>query len=139
MAAGPLWNQMASQPRHPAASVTREEIPLDPGVYSVWRAGVAIYVGKATSLRDRVGKSHMGRGKSMRNSAFRRNVAEHLGIASANEIYKARYRLTEDELAQVRAFVDECELAWVTCSSPAEAVALEDAIKLEWMPELTKR
>lgn len=139
MPRGKLWEQMASQSRHAADTLTREQIPLEPGVYSVWRNGQAIYVGKATSLRERVGKSHLGRSRGMRNSAFRRNVAEHLGISTPQEIYKARYRLSDDELARVRDFIDGCELAWITCPTPETAVVLEDQIKLEWMPPLTKR
>lgn len=139
MAGGELWQQMAAQPRHSAPSITREQIPLEPGVYSVWRNGEAIYVGKATSLRQRVGKSHLRRSRGMRNSAFRRNVAEHLGIASAHDIYLAHHRISDEELALVQAFIDSCELAWITCPTPEAAVKLEDQIKLEWMPPLTKR
>jgi len=49
-----------------------------------------VYVGKAKSLSSRLGKAHPGRGVSMTNSALRRNVAEHLGIAAANDIKTGR-------------------------------------------------
>jgi hypothetical protein len=55
-----------------------QDVPTDAGVYAWYRDGVAIYVGKAVSLRARVWGNHLGRGSVMTSSAFRRNVAAHL-------------------------------------------------------------
>lgn len=75
----------------------------------------------------------------MGTSAMRRNVAEHLGIATANEIKEGRYRVSAEEAGRVRAWLDRCEIAWRECATEAAAVALETAIKKEHLPALTKR
>jgi hypothetical protein len=51
-----------------------------------------MYVGKADALRDRVRKNHSGRGPVTTSSAPRRNIAAHLGIASAADIKARRYQ-----------------------------------------------
>jgi hypothetical protein len=61
----------------------------------------------------------------MSTSAMRRNVAEHLGIATANEIKEGLYRVSADEAGRVRAWLDRCEIAWRKCPTEAAAVALE--------------
>lgn len=139
MAAERHWKRMDTQPRRPMTELTKAEIPLDPGVYAVYRDGRRMYVGKAKSLKERVWGDHSGRGMSMRGSAFRRNVAEHLGIASANDIYKKLYRPSEAEVGRVRDWIDGCEVTWLTCSSEQAAINLEDQIKSEFLPPLTKR
>lgn len=75
----------------------------------------------------------------MHDSAFRRNVADYLGIAEAKDIYKRVYRLSPEELSQVRSWIEECEVTWVTRATPSEAEAFEREIKAEWMPPLTRR
>lgn len=102
------------------------------------RDGEAIYVGKADSLQSRLWKNHLGRGRVMTGSAFRRNVAQHLDIATAHDIKTKAYKPTDAEVIAVRAFIEGCEVAWRTTDSPARALALETAIKREWMPPLTR-
>jgi hypothetical protein len=84
------------------------DVPDKPGAYALYRNGARMYVGKANSLNDRVWKSHCGRGPVMAGSAMRRNVAQHLGIASANDIYKRRYQPTPEEVQSVRDWLDGC-------------------------------
>lgn len=115
------------------------QIPEDPGVYALYRGGTPMYVGKATSLRDRVWKNHSGRGPVMTSSAMRRNVAEYLGIASAADIKARRYQPTPEQVAAVRTWLDGCEIAWRTCPTARAANALEDDMKAEHLPPLTKR
>ena len=134
---GPLWTRMNAQPRHHPEGL-RAKLPIDPGVYAWYRRGRAIYVGKADSLLARVGK-HTSKGRSMRGSAFRRNVAEHLGIASALAIYLGDYEPTEKDLAEIRAFIEGCRVAWLIAPSEKAAKDLEDDFKVEWMPPLTKQ
>ena len=55
------------------ATLTVGDLPVDPGVYALYRDGDRKYVGKADSLRDRVWKNHSGRGQLMTTSAMRRN------------------------------------------------------------------
>jgi predicted GIY-YIG superfamily endonuclease len=116
----------------------RDAIPEAPGVYALYRDDVRMYVGKAKGLRDRVWKNHSGRGAVMTNSAMRRNVAEHLGIASANDIYKRLYQPTPDEVQAVRDWLDGCEIAWVERATNEEAKTLETRMKAEFKPPLTK-
>ena len=75
----------------------------------------------------------------MGTSAMRRNVAEHLGIAEAKDIKEGRYRISAREAARVRAWLDECEIAWRECVDDAAAKELETAMKREYLPPLTKR
>ncbi len=72
-------------------------------------------------------------------SAFRRNVAEHLQIALANAIKTGSYRPTAEDVRRVRAWAESCDVAWVVCSSEKAAKDLEDEIKRQWRPPLTKR
>jgi hypothetical protein len=74
----------------------------------------------------------------MTNSAFRRNVAEHLGIASAADIKARRRALSREEADAVCAWSDGCEVVWKTCDSEAEAIDVERNLKAEYMPPLTK-
>lgn len=135
------WKRVDDLPRHPFASLERAALPDAPGVYAFYRDGKRMYVGKATrqTVRDRVWKCHRGRGKSMGNSAFRRNVAEMLGIASARAIKKGAHAISDDEVQRVNGWLDACELACVALSSAASATAVEDALKAEFMPPLTKQ
>lgn len=121
------------------SSLEKEDIPLDPGVYALYRSGKPMYVGKAKSLQGRIWKNHSGRGLGMGTSAMRRNVAEHLGIATANDIKKELYRVGAEEAGRVRAWLDRCEIAWRKCPTEAAAVKLEKAMKAEYLPPLTKR
>jgi len=91
---GPLWVAMDARPRRKPADVLNAGIPTDPGVYAWYRRGGAIYVGKADSLQQRLWSNHLGRGRVMTGSAFRRNVAQHLGIATANDIKTKVYQPT---------------------------------------------
>jgi excinuclease UvrABC nuclease subunit len=115
------------------------DVPASAGVYALYRGGRRMYVGKAKSLRDRVWKNHSGRGLGMSTSAMRRNVAEHLGLATADEIKKRVYRASQPEAQRVRDWLDDCEIAWRECASETEAAALEKAMKDEYLPPLTKR
>jgi hypothetical protein len=130
---------MDAQPRIAASGLSRNDIPVSPGVYAWYRENDAVYVGSAKELRDRAWGRHMGEGVSMGTSAFRRNVAEHLGFGSSADIKKKRVRLVPDQLAQTRSWILRCSLSWIECRSAAEAIDLEIAIKNEWLPPLTKR
>jgi hypothetical protein len=135
------WKRVDNVPRHLFASLERTALPDAPGVYAFYRDGDRVYVGKATrqTVQDRVWKCHRGRGKSMGNSALRRNVAEMLGIASARAIKTGAHAISDDEVQRVNSWLDACELACVALDSAASATAVEDALKAEFMPPLTKQ
>lgn len=134
----PLWRAMDARPRHSPRDLARADVPTDAGVYAWYRQGAAIYVGKASSLQTRLWSNHLGRGPVMTNSAFRRNVAAHLQIASANDIKTGAYQLTPPELLEVRTFIEGCAVAWVPCGDAADAEDLERRMKHEWLPPLTR-
>lgn len=138
MSSGTLWTNMHEQPRRSPHELVKADIPTDPGVYAWYGDGAAIYVGKADSLQQRLWGNHLGRGRVMTGSAFRRNVAQHLGIATAHTIKTKAYQPTADEVAAVRAFIESCEVAWRTCETKGAAVDLETDMKREWMPPLTR-
>jgi predicted GIY-YIG superfamily endonuclease len=125
--------------RHRADIALRSTVPEKPGVYAWYRDGCAVYVGKGDDLRDRIWKRHMGQSRSMHTSAFRRDVAEHLGFGSARDIFDRVIRLNAGQLAAVRTFIVGCVVAWIECDSAAAAIQLEDDMKREWVPPLTKR
>lgn len=89
-------------------------------------------------LRDRLDK-HLGLGTDLSRSSLRRNVAEHLlGIPTSVSRQRPSV-VTTDQAAQVNARIGALELAWVEFSTPAEAVAFERPLLVEWMPPLSKR
>ncbi len=115
------------------------DIPASPGVYALYREDDRrVYVGKANSLRDRIWRSHSGRGEVMTSSALRRNIAEHLGFATAADIKARRYQPTEEQRQAVRSRLDECNIGWIECDSSATALDLEAQLKSEFKPPLTK-
>ncbi len=123
----------------PAISLTREAVPAAPGVYAWYRSGKRMYVGKANSLRARLWGNHLGQSIAPSSSAFRRNVAEHLGFGEPAALKLRRVRLTERQLANLRKWIVGCQVAWLTCSSGAAAAVLERRLKIEFKPPLTKR
>lgn len=130
---------MDRAPRRGMAELRKADIPTSAGVYALYRDGDRMYVGKAGSLRERVWKSHSRRGTAMGNSAMRRNVAEHLEIATAADIKAERYRPTAEDAAAIRGWLDGCEIAWRECTTEPDAVRLETSMKAECLPPLTKR
>lgn len=80
------WERMDAQPRRSMKTLKAADLPGDPGCYALYRGTSRMYVGRADCLHNRVWKNHSGRGPVMTGSALRRNVAEHLGVATANEI-----------------------------------------------------
>jgi hypothetical protein len=135
---GECWTQMDARPRASVAELKRGDLPEEPGVYAFYRGGRAVYVGKAGDLRKRVWGKHGGKGAVMTGSAFRRNVAQHLGISTANEIKKRLYQPTAEELALIRAWIESCQVAWMTRPTEALAVDLERDLKHEFKPPLTR-
>lgn len=121
------------------AGLVRSEVPTSAGVYALYRDDARGYVGKASSLRSRVWGNHSARGRSMSNSAMRRNVAEHLGYGAAQAIKDGVVVLTQAQLDAVRAWLDGCVIAWIECLDEPAAKRLEDDLKGEFMPPLTKR
>jgi hypothetical protein len=137
--AKPLWSRMHRRKRFPMKSLREADIATSPGVYALYRKDKPMYVGKAKCLQNRVWKNHSGRGLSMKNSAMRRNVAERLAIADANDIKQGIHRVTEQEAKRIRRWLDGCEITWRECASETAAEKLEKEMKAEYLPPLTKK
>ena len=132
------WTRMDAEPRHRVPQLQRRHIPMSPGVYALYRKGERMYVGKATSLRSRVGGQHGAKGASMTNSALRRNVCQLLEIAAAADIKARRYRTTDTDAERVTEWLAACEFTWIECASPAQALELETPMRGEFKPPLNR-
>lgn len=75
----------------------------------------------------------------MTGSALRRNIAEHLSIASAAAIKARRYQPTAKQVAEIRRWLDECEIAWLICPRKIDAEKLDASLKAQFLPPLTRR
>ena len=97
------------------------------------------YVGKAASLRARLWGNHLGQSASLSSSALRRNVALRLGFGTTAALKRREVVLTGEQLAEVRAWLVSCELAWLTCATADDAIALEIRLRKEALPCLNQR
>ena len=136
---GPLWARMNFQKRWSPATLRTARVPTGPGVYAWYRAGIPVYVGKAASLKRRLVTEHCDTRCDLSRSAFRRNVGEMLGIATMAQMKARPSVLSASQVAPVSAWIDACEAAWIECDTEADAKHLEDEMKAEWKPTLTKR
>jgi excinuclease UvrABC nuclease subunit len=133
------WGAFETRPRFAVAHISQADLPVGSGVYVFYRDGQPVYVGKAASLRARLWTNHLRRGALMTNSAFRRNVAAFLGIASSADIKARRYQPSESDASRVWDWISECEIAWIECPTELDALLLESKLKTESRPPLTKR
>lgn len=138
MSSGPLWSTMNAQPRSRADDAIGC-VPQKPGVYAWYENASPIYVGKGTDLRRRILTDHLGASCDLSRSAFQRNVCERLGIAETDITRQRPPQLSVSDVQPVKEFIRRCEVAWIVCDGPEDAVSLEDRMKEEWMPPLTKR
>ena len=139
---GDLWQRLNSQPRRAAASITRNDVPTQPGVYAWYCEGEAVYSGRALGaggLRGRIWGNHLKTDDDLSHSSFRRNVCEHLGIAPTNTTRIRPTAMTPDDVEPVNRWIRQCEVAWIECQSACEAEAFEKALHKEWMPPLSRR
>lgn len=137
----PLWEHMEAQPGHDVRSFGAATAPTAPGVYAFYRGGAAVYIGRAvteTGLRSRL-RTHTATGADLSHSSFRRNVAEHLGIAPTSVTRARPPQLTPDQVEPVNVWISECTVRWVEAATVDQAKQLEDDMKAEWKPPLTKR
>lgn len=139
---GTWWEQMDSQSPQAVAGLDPATVPPAPGVYAFYRSGEPVYVGRAIAsggLRRRLKNQHLKTDNDLSWSAFRRNVAEHLGIAPSTVTKQRPPQLTDDQVAPINDWVAGCQVRWIACASEKEASDLEVALKNEWKPPLTKR
>lgn len=136
------WDRMHAQPGHRVAGFDPDVVPAQPGVYAFYRDGEPVYVGRAIAsggLQRRLKTQHLKTGNDLSWSAFRRNVAAHLGIAPSTVTTQRPPQLSDEQVAPVNEWVGGCEVRWIACSTEAEATQLEIDLKNERKPPLTKR
>lgn len=132
---------MDGQDAQAVATLSLAAVPTDPGAYAFYRDGSAVYVGRAvtaTGLRSRL-RTHTATGVDLSHSSFRRNVAEHLGVASTSVTRRRPPELSPADVDPVNAWIRACDVRWMTAPSVEAAKRLEDHLKLEAKPPLTKR
>jgi len=129
---------MDAVPRRAPSRLTRELIPDLPGVYVWYRDGDRMYVGEGGSLHGRIWSNHLGKNATLRGSAFRRNVAQHLKYGTAAAINAGEVVLSAEKLANVRAWIMACEVAWLTCENKDAARALEAKLRIDFKLPLNK-
>lgn len=133
---------MNERPRHAASALSKGDIPQAPGVYAWYRDGAAVYAGRAVGadgLQGRIWSNHLGTRPDLSRSSFRRNVCEHLGIASTERTRIRPTVMAPADVQPVNEWIRACEVAWVACESDDEAKRLEKALLAEWLPPLSKR
>lgn len=106
-----FWDKMDARPRMTISELKKSDIPIHPGAYALYRNAERMHVGKAASLQSRIWNNHCGKGSVMTGSALRRNIAEHLGIAAPADIKSRRYIPTAQDVADVRAWLEQAEIA----------------------------
>lgn len=114
-------------------------MPDEPGVY-LWRHdGQAVYVGMATSLRNRARGKHLGVGVSLSGSLLRRSVCELMfGIPPDITGRPTTQKVTAEQAAAIRDWLLACELSWLSCATVLEADQLERRLRAEFLPPLNR-
>lgn len=132
------WGALLTTSTIPVRELAREQVPDEPGVYLWGHGGLAVYVGKATSLRSRV-STHLGAGLSLSGSSLRRNVGQMLfGIPPNITGRTIRQKVTPNQTAAIRDWLLACELSWQQCGSVLEADQLERRLRKEFLPSLNR-
>ena len=135
MPTSPEWASLLSQPRHANRDLVGVTIPKAPGVYAWFQKGECVYVGMASSLRQRLG-THRRTTLDLSRSTLRATVAvTELGVTRQH----ARSRpsvMTVEQIGVVNGWFERAEVSWVVCDSKEAADALERTLRAVWMPPL---
>jgi hypothetical protein len=129
------WQAVLERPRRPTSTVARLDIPAGPGVYAWFQGGECVYLGKATSLRSRLG-THLGTSLDLSRSTLRSWVAvRELGLDRAHTRHRPSL-MTEEQVGVVNQWIQTCELAWIETDTKEEAAALESRLLADWRPPI---
>lgn len=135
---GKDWTRLLAAPRRTASSLTRADLPNEPGVYLWTRSGVPQYVGTATSLQKRL-PTHLGGGVSLAGSSLRRNICELLFQIPPNLTGKpTRQKVTPGQAAAIRSWLLGCDVSWLRTHTDRDAAALENRLRLVFRPPLNR-
>lgn len=128
-------SDLFASPRHANTALRRREIPAEPGVYAWFKNAECIYIGVATSLRNRLG-THRRQTADLSRSTLRASVAVMLfGVTRA----RARSRpsvMTPDEIAAVNAWFTDTKVAWIESATADDARVLERSLLENRLPPL---
>lgn len=129
------WRKILAAPRTSAALIRERDIPKKPGVYAWFNGDACVYLGMATSLRERLGK-HRSLSLDLSRSTLRASVAvRELGVTRAH----ARSRpsaMSKDQVDVVTEWLHGSEIAWLECETPKSADDLERQLRTAWLPPL---
>lgn len=93
----------------------------------------------STRLQRRAWGKHLAAGQSLAGSSLRRNVCELLyGIPPSVTGRPNRQKVTIEQAAAIRAWLLECEVSWVACSSAHDADQLERRVRRVYLPPLNR-
>jgi hypothetical protein len=136
---GSPWYVMDRQTRFRLDSVDLGFLPEGPATYAVYRNDERIYAGETGNLATRVFKHHLARTpSSIKQSALRRNLAEHLGIATAANLKTGRAILTDAHRDQLHTWLLGCEIAWAEHDGKAAATQHKRDLLAEVVPMLNQ-
>lgn len=131
------WTDVEDLVRRAVETTSVSSIPRAPGVYFWFRNDECVYVGMASSLRQRLG-THLRSTVDLSRSTLRASVAvQELGITR----HTARQRpsvMTAEEVEVVNRWLRGCELTWIECDSRNAADELERALRAEHLPRLNR-
>ncbi len=139
-APGALWSELDRRPRIGFFSLRRSQVPAKPGVYAVYRQGARVYVGRACGkhgLQGRIATDNSN-AVGMHGSVLRRNVAQYLDIASADDIYTMNKLVSQEEARRVHEWVQACEVTWIVHYLRPQARRMEDQLRAEYTPPLAR-
>ncbi|WP_374113575.1 GIY-YIG nuclease family protein [Microbacterium sp. zg.B48] len=131
----PEWNVVLAQPRQPASTIQRGDVPDGPGVYAWFRDGDCVYLGKASNLRSRLG-THLGTSLDLSRSTVRSWVAVRELNLTREHTRRRPTVMTDEQVAIVTEWIRSCDLSWVTSASSEEAASLEAKLLAAWRPPL---
>lgn len=137
MTNSPEWDTLLAAPRHPNSGLVSSNIPRVAGVYAWFQNDECVYVGKASSLRSRLG-NHRSTSLDLSRSTLRASVAaQECGVTRAH----ARQRptlMTQPQIEVVTAWFNRASVAWVTCADAEAADQLERRLRAVHMPRLNR-
>lgn len=132
------WKTVQSKPRHLAGTLKPAQIPSGPGVYAWFHEGECVYLGKASSLRSRLG-THLATSLDLSRSTLRSWVAvRELGLQ--REYTRQRPSvMTPEQVRVVTGWIHSCELTWIETESAISAAELESALLARWSPPINAK
>jgi hypothetical protein len=113
-------------------------LPDDPGVYALYLNEERMYVSPAKVLSGRARAEHRFTDRAAGRSELRCRLAEHLGVASAEDVRDERVTLDSSAAEKIRGWLGSCEIGYTPTTSEAEARRLAEALEESFQPPLNR-